>query len=241
MGPLWGIHTFKTVSHMPFSTSVDKDLQTPAGHRTTTVPVTKAKLPRFPLLLPKLLTGVNQPHLRIWSICRELSHTGGPLGHRLLMLLFLLCNRPHCQAGTCSLIMFLITITHRLSVRYAEFLKPRGPFSDASVRCSGSSKCLCTLCTDATLHRAPSIFASRAVRKIHPTCQSGLCRLVGQTGTHASNTFSMLSGEPSTTSQSPTAAHIKRITATRYNMLCGGHWLPPSSRASGSPHCRVSC
>ena len=52
---------------------------------------------------------------------------------------------------------------------------------------------------------------------------------------------SMLSGEPSTASQSSAGAHIKRTTATRYHMLCGGHWLPPSSGASGSPHCQVPC
>ena len=74
-----------------------------------------------------------------------------------------------------------------------------------------------------------------------PRCSGSPCRLVRQTGTHASNTFSMLSGDPSITSQSSTRAHIKRITATRYHMLCSGHWLPPSSGASGFPTCWVSC
>ena len=36
-----------------------------------------------------------------------------------------------------------------------------------------------------------------------PQCSGSPCRLVQQTGTHASNTFSLLSGDPSTTSQRP--------------------------------------
>ena len=34
----------------------------------------------FPLLLPKFHTQVNQLCQSIWSICHELSHTGGPMG-----------------------------------------------------------------------------------------------------------------------------------------------------------------
>ena len=44
------------------------------------------------------------------------------LGHRLLMLQFLMHNRPHCQVETHSLIMFSITIT----VRDAEFFRATG-------------------------------------------------------------------------------------------------------------------
>ena len=63
----------------------------------------------FPLPLPKPFTQVNQLQLSVWSIHRELSHTGGhlrmpprgrPSGHRLLMLPFLLHHGPHCQPGT---------------------------------------------------------------------------------------------------------------------------------------------
>ena len=51
----------------------------------------------------------------------------------------------------------------------------------------------------------------------------------------------MLLGEPSTASQSSTGAHTERIAATQNHMLSGGHWLPPSSGASGSPTGWVSC
>lgn len=53
--------------------------------------------------------------------------------------------------------------------------KPQGPCSNASIHCSGSSKCLCTLCTGLASQRAPSIFASRTVRKICPTVPAAVC------------------------------------------------------------------
>ena len=52
----------------------------------------------------------------MWSICRGLSHTGGPLrtphphNFRPMILHFLLDNGLHCQAGTHSLTMFIITV-----------------------------------------------------------------------------------------------------------------------------------
>ena len=51
----------------------------------------------------------------------------------------------------------------------------------------------------------------------------------------------MLSGDLSTASQSSTGAHAEGITATWYYKLYGGHWLPPSSGASGSSICWASC
>ena len=51
----------------------------------------------------------------------------------------------------------------------------------------------------------------------------------------ASKAFSVLSSDPSTSSQSSTGAHTERIVAKWYHMLHGGHWLPTSSGASGSP------
>ena len=51
----------------------------------------------------------------------------------------------------------------------------------------------------------------------------------------------MLSGDLSTASQSSTGAQAERITATWYYKLYGGHWLPPSSGASGSSICWASC
>ena len=86
---------------------------------------------RFPLLLSKLHTQVNQLHLSVWSICYELSHTVCPLrmpalGHNVLMHHFLLYNGPLCQAGTCSLITFIITVTYHLAVRDAGFFRATG-------------------------------------------------------------------------------------------------------------------
>ena len=69
----------------------------------------------------------------------------------------------------------------------------------------------------------------RAVRKIHPTVPGSLCSKRELT---AYNTFSMLAGKPSTTSQSSTGAHISRITTTQYHVLymaTGGHPAEPQA------------
>ena len=110
----------------------------------------------------------------MWLIRCELSHTGSPcrmsaLGLRLLMPHFLLHNRSHCQPGTCSLIVFIIAVTYCLAARDAGFLRATGFFFNSSVHCSSPSKSFCTLCTDVASQRELSIFAFRAVRKIHPT------------------------------------------------------------------------
>ena len=130
------------------------------------------------------------------------------LGHRLLMLHFLLYNRSRCQEGTCSLIMFIIAVTYCLVVRDAGFLRATGFLFNCSVRCSSPFKSFCTLCTGAASQRELSIF--RAVRKIHPHDASGCsCCFVGKPTTH--NAFSMLPSESSTAFQSSTRAHAKRI------------------------------
>ena len=86
------------------------------------------------------------------------------------------------------------------------------------------------------------IFAFKGVRKIHPTVPVAVpATLFRKWERTACNTFSILSGEPSTVSQSSTGAHTKKIAATWYHTLYGGHWLPPSSGTSGSPTCWVSC
>ena len=100
----------------------------------------------FLLLLPKLLTQVDQLHPSIWSVSHELSHVGNllripSLGHKLLMLHFLLYNKPHCQVTTHSLIMFISTILPSLTASLSEMLGssgPQGSCSNASVRCSSS-------------------------------------------------------------------------------------------------------
>lgn len=93
---------------------------------------------------------------------------------------------------------------------------PRGCCSNANVRCSSPYKRLCTLRPSTASLRALSIFAFRAVRKIHPTVPGSLCSKRELT---ACNAFSMLAGKPSTTSQSSTGAHTSRITTTQYHVL----------------------
>ena len=116
------------------STSLSKDLKRTPNRCGVNPCVPKSQEPccqRFLLLLSKLHTQVNQLHLSVWSICYELSHTGCPLrmpalGHNVLMRHFLLYNGPLCQAGTCSLITFIITVTYRLTVRDAAFFRATG-------------------------------------------------------------------------------------------------------------------
>ena len=84
------------------------------------------------------------------------------------------------------------------------------------------------------LHQSIYIFTFRAVRKIYPMEQVAVCAILfGKQELTACNTFSMLSSELSTTSQSSTGAHTERAAATQHHILYGGHWLAPSSGVSG--------
>ena len=97
-------------------------------------------------------------------------------------------------------------------------------------------------CTAAWHHTDKSIFASRSVRKIHPMVPAAVyATLFVKRELTTCNGFSMLSGDPSSASQSFTRAHAKKIEATWYHMLYGGHWFPSSGGASGPPTCWVSC
>ena len=98
-----------------------------------------------------------------------------------------------------------------------------------------------SLCTHTASGRAFSMFAFKAVNKIHLTMLAAvhICWFTWQGRAHRLNVFSILSGDPFTASQSSIGAHAERTMATRYHMLCGGHWLPPSIGASGSPTCWV--
>lgn len=135
MGPLPTQDPFRvfTLSSWHFtcclSTSLSKDLKNSQRHQV--YPVSQScksqSAKGSPLLLLKLLTQVDKLHLSMWLIYRGLSHIGGPLrmsllGHRLLMLYFLVHNRPHCQVETHSLIMFNSIITFR----DAEFFRSTG-------------------------------------------------------------------------------------------------------------------
>ena len=117
----------------------------------------------------------------------------------------------------------------------------QGFCSNANIHCSSSSKLLCTMhwcgITESIIH-----IHLQGSQENPPHGASGnLCCLAWQTGLTTSNIFSVLSREPSITFQSSTRAQAERIIATQYHMLYGGHWLPPSSGASGSSTCWVSC
>ena len=58
-----------------------------------------------------------------------------------------------------------------------------------------------------------------------PRCSGSPCHLVRRTGTHALNTFSMLSGDPSATSQSSTRAHAENHSHTVPHAM----WWPLAS------------
>ena len=203
-------------------------------------------LPRFPFLFLKLHTQVDQLHLSIWLMCHELSHVGGPLrmsplDHRLLILHFLLHNGPRCQAGTCSLITSPTTVL-LITTSLSDLLGssgPRGSCSNATIHCSSSFKHLCTLCNSVASQRARSIFTFRAVRKIHPTVPVAVrATLFGKWELTICNIFSMLSVDHCflVFQWSPCQENHGQMVP----MLYGGHWLPPSSGASGSSACLVS-
>ena len=49
-----------------------------------------------------------------------------PVGHRLLMLHFLLYNRSFFQAGTHGLVIFIINVTYHLAFRDARLFRATG-------------------------------------------------------------------------------------------------------------------
>ena len=100
---------------------------------------------------------------------------------------------------------------------------------------------LCTLHIDTASQRALSIFAFRAIRKTPPHGAGGSPRPHDKRELTTCNTLPVPSSKLSTISQSSTRAHAERIAAKWYHMLYGGLWLPPSSGASGSSTCWVSC
>lgn len=112
---------------------------------------------------------------------------------------------------------------------------PRVSHSNTNIRWSGSSQCLCILhsVTESTVH-----FRLQSRGKIQPTVPAAF---FSKRELRACNAFPMLSGEPSTTSQSSTGAHAERAAATQCHILCGGHWLAPSGGASGFSTGWVSC
>ena len=214
--------------------------------------VAGAKLPWFPLLLLKLCTQVYQLHLSIWLITLWTQSHWGPL-------------KMSPWATGCSCFSFCCTtglaakwgpaVSQRssspssvscssspsLTASSSEMLGSSGPWgscSNASMCCSSSCKHLYTLRISVASMRALSIFALSAVRKIYSMVPVAVhATLFGKWELTARNAFSVLSGEPYVASQSSTRPHAERVVATWYHMLYGGHWLPPSSGALGSPTC----
>ena len=116
---------------------------------------------------------------------------------------------------------------------------PQGSCSNISRHCFSPSKHVCTLHPSAASYRALATFT---FRKICPMMPVAVCAtLSGKWELTTYNAFSMLSGDPFTTSQSSTRAYVERMAATWYHVLYGGHWLPLSSGSSGSSTRWISC
>ena len=209
--------------------------------------VAKAMLPTVPLAFavtayPSWPTLPEYMVNMLWTQ----SHCGppedAPLSHRLLMFHFLLYNRPCCQAGTCSLTVFIVIVSHYLIDWGTGFLKASCIllqhtytwfqlfFSSVSAVHALEQR-----------HGEHYSYWPSEVRKTHlmvPVTVHGT--LSGKWELTSCNAFSVLSCDVSIISQSSTGAHTERTVATRYHILCGVHWLPPSTGASGSPTCWVS-
>ena len=120
---------------------------------------------------------------------------------------------------------------------------PQGSCCNASIRCSKSSKCLCTLCAGMTSQRALSTLTFRAVRIIHPQCQwhSMLsCSANRNSPPLTPFQFSLVNCPllPSLPPE-PTPRGSQPHGTTCY--IAWWHWLPPSNWATGSPTSCVSC
>ena len=85
--------------------------------------------------------------------------------------------------------------------------------------CSSFPKYLCTLGASAASWRVLSVFIFRALNKIHATVPAAAHdTLFSKRELTACNALSMLSGDPSTTSQFSTRGHAERITAIWYHI-----------------------
>ena len=134
--------------------------------------------------------------------------------------------------------MFIITVTYLLPEMLGSS-GPQGSCSNISRHCFSPSKHVCTLHPSAASYRALATFT---FRKICPMMPVAVCAtLSGKWELTTYNAFSMLSGDPFTTSQSSTRAYVERMAATWYHVLYGGHWLPLSSGSSGSSTRWISC
>lgn len=76
-------------------------------------------------------------------------------------------------------------------------------------------------------HHVVGLIFTFRVRENQPMPAAVRAALFGNGELTASNTFSMLSWDPSTASQSSTGAHAERDSVTMFHAM-RGHWLPPS-------------
>ena len=141
-----------------------------------------------PCFCLKFLPKLTWVRLGTWSIYCVLSHCGGPLGmpilgQRLFMFHLLLHDCLHKQAGTHSLITFIVTTPYYLIVRGTGFIQVTHLLFQRCIQYSSSSSCLCNSHTCTTSWGTLSILASRAVREIHPMVPAAVCASLCQ-GTH---------------------------------------------------------
>ena len=123
MGPLpaWALLAVFTFSKWRLtchsSTSLSKDPQTPHRHEPTPVSHShKSQVPSWNCFgCPSRLTPLEYMVDTSWTQSQREPLEDAHLGHRLLMHHFLLHNRPRWQAGTHSLIMFIVTTPTSLS------------------------------------------------------------------------------------------------------------------------------
>ena len=163
------------------------------------------------------------------------------LGLRLLMLHFLLHSGPRCLAGTHGLITFIISHLPPRCQR-CWVLQGHGVLALTPIYAALVLPRVSAHCTPAWHHREHYQYSPSGQSGKHtPRCQAVPATLFGKWELTACNPFSILSSEPSITSQSSNWSPCQENRGHQYHMLSGGHWLPPSSGASDSPTCWISC
>ena len=123
----------------------------------------------FPLPLPKPFTQVDQLQLSVWSIHRELSHTGGhlrmPRGPQASHAS--LSAAPRASLPTRDPQVSQCSWSSSLMTSLSEELGPQGHASCAPVHADAAPMSLCNSCSCAASQRAPCTPTFRAVGKIH--------------------------------------------------------------------------
>ena len=139
------------------------------------------------------------------------------------------------MVASCSLSPSLIT---SLSKALGLAIRTRISCYSICIRGSNPSSCLCNSRPCTASCRAQSILAFRAVRKIHATVPAAVDTVLSSKWELITcNTFSRLSGDRFTTSQSSTGAHTGPWPPGTTYYVRSGHWLPPSIGTSGSSPC----